>query len=155
MNKDSFSLITAGVTALGRLGTTTLIVICIMYTASQIKDIAVAWAGKSTTAVIAVDVAANGKAEWGNSDSHDPLENAETNNQDIGNDALTQLCFYVGAVGLLVGLFGLHIAGRQRKLRQETVTHLAPYKTMYEELVDRQRSTSGLMHDGETRPEDK
>lgn len=149
MSTESIKLTNTIISNLGRIGNTFLIAACIAFCVWQIQIVAVAWAGKTTTATIDLD--AKGKLEWGDKS----IQGGEPEESDSsGEDILSALCFYVGVGGLFTGFLGIRTSQRQRRLRQDSVSHLAPYKTMYEKLIDQQRSSSGLMHNGETRPED-
>ncbi len=59
------------------------------------------------------------------------------------------------ATGYLVGAGGVIHGKRQKKLKEDTIQQLAPRIKKYETMLDRDRSSSGLIERGRTRPEDE
>ena len=58
-------------------------------------------------------------------------------------------------VAWLFGVGGVGYGLRERKLRRDTIERLTPRVRKYEEMLDPQRSSTGLPSRGTTRPEDR
>lgn len=101
-------------------------------TAAFARDSIVALSGKITAASIDINAGAS---------------------LDTGGDCPSWPYWVVG-ISAIMTTAAVFFALGQRQLRKNTVEHLAPYKEKYERLIDPQRTTSGLLNDGSTNPED-
>lgn len=63
--------------------------------------------------------------------------------------------YWMAAVSAILATGGIMYGLNQRKLRKLTIQHLAPYKEKWELSIDPSRSSSGLLPDGSTNPNDE
>lgn len=95
------------------------------------------WAGKKTDANINVNMGANIKA--------DIIGQAEENG----------LYLATAGLGVIFGLAGISYGLIQSRLRREIIERFARSKDALEKRIDPGRTSSGLLPNGDTRPEDR
>jgi hypothetical protein len=63
--------------------------------------------------------------------------------------------YWMAGLSAILATAGISYGFNQRRLRKLTVEHLAPYKEKWELTIDPKRTSSGLLPDGSTNPNDE
>ena len=62
--------------------------------------------------------------------------------------------YWIAAISAVLCALSISYGWAQRLLRKQTIAHLSLYKEKYERLIDKNRTSSGLLNDGSTHPTD-
>lgn len=120
------------------------IMLMVIFSAQPFSNAVVALAGKTTVADMHVSASADIKVDT----------NGKTNPSQ--KDGLRSAsCLLIATSGITIGIGGLFVAYRQRKLRQDVIQKSSERIRHLEHMIDPNRSTSGLTVRGETNPEDQ
>jgi len=57
-------------------------------------------------------------------------------------------------LSILIGVGGILFGVAQKRLRKAVISRLSPYQQKYEELIDKNRTSSNINTDGSTKQED-
>lgn len=63
--------------------------------------------------------------------------------------------YWIAALSVVLCTAAISYGINQRTLRKNTIENLASFKEKYEKMIDPNRSTSGLLGDGSTHPNDR
>ena len=102
-------------------------------------DAIIALSGKATSAAIDVNASA-------------ALNPGETPN---AMEACETWPFWIAAISAIIATAAVSYGLNQRRLRRMAIEHLTPFKERWERSIDPNRTSSGLLADGSTNPEDE
>jgi len=115
----------------------------IAFIAYEIKETAVAWAGKTTRADINVSGTASASFEMA-------VDRMCGTLRDVQEASL-----FVTILAMLLAVSAVVYGRRQAQLRRSVIQRLSPFEQAYEKGIDPRRTSSKIQTTGETRPEDK